>query len=334
MFVEESALPIPKKWFPASWAPTVTDLAFADRGSVEESGEPRLYYMGAWKLMHVLRGHLDARHAPRFRSMVRSLMSGTPGWQAFAEAYGAAALEDLGKAYSQILLDRREVPEVVTLSLPAAAQPLVTPMSDGEVHALWAQLAAGNEPASISAEDEIRRGLAENPGDRALLYARASTRLRRKDASGAQLDIWELRRTEHRDPRYLSLDLFGALLWMHGQEDDKAAELGLVKLSAVVNELLPVAVTPGQRLFAALALSRLKRRDEALAVAAKAIEADPTCSACFLLRAGLLLGSGQPAAAAEAMERARTLIPDELAPSGLDELQEQIERALASPPER
>ncbi len=331
---DESGVPIPKRWLPVSQAPSAADLAFADRSLVEASVEPRLYYAAAWKMIHVLRGDVDARQAPRFRSMLRSLMSGTPGSQAFAEAYGEATLDDFEDTYRQILLDRREFPESVKLILPAAAQPVVTPMSDAEVHALWATLVTVQARAGISAEEEIQRGLTENPRDHALIFARASIRLRREGAAAAQLDIWDLLKVDHRDARYRFLDLLAALQGVRGEQDEMSAKIGLVRLSAAVNELLPLAATPARWFYAALALERLKRQDEALAIVGKAVEADPTCAACFALRADLLLESGQPAAAGEAIERALSLRRDDVALPELEELQQRIERALASPPGR
>lgn len=319
---------IPQRLLPASRAPSAGALARAVRSSVEASGEQNLYYAAAWKMIHVLRGHTDPRRAPKFNAMLRLLMNGTPGSQAFAEAYGHATLEDFSAEYQEFFLDRREFPEERKIHLPAAPRPSVTPMSDAAVHALWATLIWTDPSVTTSPEEEIARGLAESPGDLSLIYARASNLAARGRWRDAQSDVWDLLRADRGDARYLYLDLFGAYLALAQEKDPAAAVIRLRRMSSIVDRLLPVAETPWQRILTALTLVELKRHDEAAALVERALTAEPSCGECFAIRAMLLAENGKVAAAQDALEQAETLIPRWSPFIGLTGLRQRIDKAL------
>lgn len=326
--VTEAITRVHKVLFPAFRAPPLSALVRADRLSVDASGDQPIYYAAAWKLVHLLRGHTDPRRAPRFKAMLGFLVNGTPGEQAFTEAYEQMSLEDLSEEYQKFLLDNRERPEGVKVSLPPVAPPAVRLLSDADVHALWATLIMPGRSTATTPDEEIARGLAEDPGDPALLYARASNRMVRGDWREAHSEAWELLRLDGADARYLYLDLCGAYTALTEEKEPAAREVRLKRIAGIVDRLLPVAETSWQRVLTALSLMELKRHDEAETLADRAAKADPSCGECFAVSALLLARKGREAAAREALTRAEALIPRGSRMMNVPRLRRDVEKAL------
>ena len=320
---QEATLELPgyyKTWFPAARAPSITALA-AVNDEVAASADGNLYDTAAWKLVQVLAGQADPGLAPAFVKMREALLRGTPASRALSDAYPGMALGDFQGAYRKSLLDRHDTITRIELPGLAGIEPVVEPMTDVDVHALWATISKG----AVAAEKQMARALEEKPGNATLLLARAAMRAKQGDFRGAEADLWSVRDADRATARYLFVSLYIAVSRLTAEKDAEARTVRLASLAPLVDKLLPLASTSAQRSFSALALAELHRTDEAVALMQKVVEADPFCGECFDLQAKVLLAAGQLPAASRAAERALFLSAGSNAPNPTLDLYHRIE---------
>lgn len=327
--VTDTHLPVSKLWIPVSYAPSFDDLLGVDRLTVQTGGAHSTYYAAAWKLMHALRGHTDARLAPRFKAMMEALMSGADGAAAFARAYKGILMSDIAESYQKLLEDHREYPRVLPFEPPKDIPTTASSMLDDEVHALWARIETSFAAPQLSPDEELARGLAETPGSPHLLYARASIHTRLPGGVEARRrDIADLLRAAPSDPRYLLLDLMMAMNDRDLAKGTPSAKARGDELVAKVEKMRPIAVTPAQLAYTSFVLLTLQRFKEADLLADKAVEAGPSCAVCFAIHAITLHVGGHPAEARAAGERAMALMLDSSARARFEELLAQLESAM------
>ncbi len=325
----DTELPTPKLWLPRGHAPSFDELVNADRLMVEASGRVEAYYAAAWKLVHVLRGHANASYAPRFWTMMSSLMSGTAGQEAFTKAYGDIPITEIAEAYERFLLDHEEHSGTVEFDVPTNLDFAESSLSDADVHALWARLLVQSEGAIRSAAQELEIGEREHPASLPLAYARTSITLRTGSAGSASGDIERLLGSEPGNPRYMLLALLDAESAWRAEKDPAARDQKRERLVKVADALLRKATSPAQQSLTATVLMELGRPDEALELSEKSSKTDPSCGLCFTNRAMLLLSAGSAAKARIAAEKALTLTPDGDSTALVQELLGRIDNELA-----
>lgn len=306
--VRDMSMRIPKVYLTKGAAPAFADILSADRTNIGKRGEPRAYYTAAWKLVRVIRGDFDASLAPRFATLLEAMMGGTNGWDAFAQAYGDLPPTTLQDAYQKTLLDLTEHVQTIPFHAPANPSVSARGLSDAEVHALWVRLRRTDSPAS--ATKELERGLAENPGAAALLYARATLHLMSKNDPIPLEDIQALRRLDPYNPRYVLLDVLAKTTLLRRREGQSLGHDEQVEAAALFALLLRTATSPVQRVAAAIGLMLLGRYEEARVLVEGLVKANPTCGPCLSVHGELLLRTGDPRGAKEAAERSLSLLPE------------------------
>jgi hypothetical protein len=314
-----------KYWYPVVEAPKLDFLLHTNGSFVWSAGRERLYYAAAWKLVHVLRGDVESTFRPRFSAMLSALMSGTPGEEAYTQAYRGAPIGSVAAAYDKYLLDHHEYMETLPFTPPPPASVKARPLPDAEVHAIWARLE--RQIGEGVAEDELARGLSHNPDAPALLYVKASIRLAASKVSTVEADIAALRRVDPYNPRYLLLHIMSFL----GRRDnsklasftpDEASEL-----SALTTLLTRIATSPFQRAISMVFFAYAGQIEAALARGEALVKANPSCEVCLSAYAETLLVAGAPGKARDAAERALALLEDGQSDPDLKKL---IQRAKAA----
>jgi tetratricopeptide (TPR) repeat protein len=262
--------------------------------------------------------------APRFWNMLTRLSDGAPGREAFDKAFEDISLLEIAGAYDQMLLDHGESPVPVKFFPPPEPRIEEREMGDGEVHALWARLLAGQATRARSAADELEYGESDEPASLPFRYARASILLQTAGAGSVGDDVRALLAVERANPRYLLLALLEARRAYRDERDGARKDTALVKVQGLANELQGKAVTAAQQSLTGAVLGEIGEPKKAAALVEKATRTDPGCGSCFGIQAQISFAAGELDRAEEAAQRALRLLPDGARASDLEALLSRI----------
>jgi tetratricopeptide (TPR) repeat protein len=261
------------------------------------------HYAGSWALVHLLMNGPEPLRT-RFGRYLDALHDGTPSTTAWASAFGDVSPEELEHQFRsyvrQSYLARVEVPYQKP---PPALPSSIRPLSDAEVHVLWAKLYDWRGPGEVAAERELARAAATAPDDVDLRLARGQLRLHEKRFAEAAADLEAARARAPRDPRVLT-----ALVSMRLLRD--APSVSGSELAIVTEQLEAVATTSAAFVAVARARLRLGQRRAALVAAKRAVEADPSSTHALETLAMIIDEAGDSAAAATLEARAIDLTVD------------------------
>jgi uncharacterized protein HemY len=181
----------------------------------------------------------------------------------------------------------------------------VRPLSDLEMHVLWARVASKRDDLSL-VDEELTAAAAANGATAEVDYWRGALALRRHDVAAGVRHLEAARAQSAHDARILYA-LFLAHLAAH---DEAAAD-------AVALELAPIAGTSDQ--ISAVAYSRLSRGDldGALASIDAALAVEPGEYRALTIRAKVLFAAKRFAEAVDTQERAVLRAPESVRDAAL-----------------
>ncbi len=193
-------------------------------------------------------------------------------------------------------------------------QVLKVDADNADAHVGLARAAVDDRYDAITARAEIASALAINPVHAGALALRAELGLDGEDFTGARADVAAIRRLNPHDRGAFRVEAAAARLL-----DDAGA------YARARDEDLTVHPHDGQFFaFVAEALARQRRYDEARAMAAEGVAADPSDAACLSTLAISLLRLGDETAGIEALRRAWKRDPYDRRTYNLLELYEKV----------
>jgi tetratricopeptide (TPR) repeat protein len=332
---------------PSGKAPRVRDLIDGDRASfyVMRPGVARaalsnadrerksVNYATAWKLVRYLMDGPDAGDRARFTSFLAALEHGEPARASFLAAFGRD-LPRVEEAFRRYLTQDSATRRVVQHPLePGATDATARPMSDAEVHLLWARLL----PHTPAFTDLIRRqldeALARESSSPEVRYRRAIFFMRVEQIDEASRELAAALATRPDDPRYL----LASALW-HYRRAELAKQDEVHIPPELLEHLARTASTASQMNLAVLQLAASGRTEEGSRLLDRALAADPLCWQCQKTRAILLSERGETDAALAAMDRVIALVPEGMSIDNLVALRRWIAgrggSAVGVPPPR
>src|SRR5262249_48955323 len=144
------------------------------------------------------------------------------------------------------------------------------PLSDAEVHLLWARLRRWQGPGATAARIDLDEALARDPGSAEVQYWRGLFAAKQGQHAEAERALTLAVETSPAEPRYL-LGL-ATFYRSKGRRD---------RLAAVASQLASLARSPQELSFLGRYYADTARPDEGLSFAERAVKADPTCWGCF-----------------------------------------------------
>ena len=298
---------------------------YGDEGQAEgTSGAPDRrteLYGAAWKLVHLFMNGHDAGYTARFDSFLRALEGGARARDAFLETFGDT-LQPLEQDFRRYLLQGRLAQR--SAALPAASSSGETearPMSDAEVHSLWARLMDWREPEGLArARRELDEAVANDPRSAEVRFRRAVLALLiDKRLDDADRDLERALTLRPAEPAYLHARVISYTLRAIAEGADEAKVPG-----ELVERLAQTAKTGDQLMTAGWYTAPEGQSEEGLRRIERAVARDPLCWSCEQRRAMMLLNLGRTQEALVAVERAITLWPESIPIEGLMELRRRV----------
>jgi tetratricopeptide (TPR) repeat protein len=172
-------------------------------------------------------------------------------------------------------------------------QPLrVDPLTDNELHLLWARLRPWEEGAKAdAARAELEKVETRDPGNMNLGLLKAWWALEKDDVPGAERALSAIAPEYRGDARVLNATGWVKLLPLLEHKSAKPADFALA-LHPTATKLAPVARSAAQ--FDLLARYQAGRGnlDEAIAYEKRAVDVDPNCVPCLSAAADMLSEKG------------------------------------------
>ncbi len=341
------------RWLTIDQLPTVKSLLEATPDTfyerIEDDPNPQhpLSYQGAWLLVHMLKSLQLPYHA-RFDQLMALLSAGVHRDAAFAQAFAGVSIDELERQYRRHAVELSAPSSngdhwtlfASTVYTPREAGPVhaAVPMSEAQVHLTFLQLRAWQPPYHDAANADLMAAQIEAPHDREVLYWRALFALR----GGAPEQAEGLLRAaladlpsdglevSPREPRY-RFALIVARLAQLQKGGHKPSPADLEPLNDDFHQLERVASSATE--LDQVARVQMDHPELGIPFAMRAVQADPTCFYCFDTLAQLHAARGKFAQAAQAEERALSLVPEyERMPGGKARLDEFRRSAVSPPP--
>ena len=321
---------------PIREAPTVWDLIHAGqpgfyRDKSQAEGPSRApdkrteFYGAAWKLVHLFMNGPDAGYTARFDSFLRALEGGARARDAFLETFGDT-LPRLEQDFRRYLLQGRLAQRSAAVpAAPSRAEAEARPMSDADVHSLWARLIDWGEPESLArARRELDEAVASDPRSADARFRRALlTLLVDKRFDDADRELERALALRPAEPAYLYARIVSYELRaiVAGADD-------LMVPGELIEQLARTAKTGTQLMTAGWYTAPVGKSEEGLRRVERAVAMDPLCWSCERAHAKMLLNLGRPQEALAAVERAITLWPESLSIEDLLALRRRITDAM------
>lgn len=342
------------RWLSIDQLPTVKSLlattpdTFYERTENDPNPQHPLSYPAAWLLVHTLESP-KLPYRARFERMIDLLSRGVAGDAAFAQAFAGVSIDELEQQYRRHAVELTAPSSggdhwtwfVSTVYAPREAGRVhaPVPLSDEQVHLTFLQLRTWEPPYRDAANAELVSAQVEAPHDPDVLYWRALFALNAGAPEAAEPLLLEaLAGLPHdegevspREPRCLMALIKTRLAQLHKSGAVLSPEL-LAPLQNDIDRLARIARS-------ALELDQVARfrlvqhqPDLGMPFEMRAVQTDPTCFQCFDGLALLSAMRGKFAQAAQAEERAFSLLPEHVHMHGLQERLDLFRRYAVSPP--
>jgi hypothetical protein len=290
-------------------------------------------YGSAWTLVHLLQ--TDPKYKSDFGAYLASLREGERSEQSWAMSIGGFNSDTLDADFRAHLA----APELTAYRVkykPRRPQPLrVEPLSDNELHLLWARLRPWEKGAKADAAraelDEVER---RDPGNMDLGLLKAWWAVEIDDLPGAERALSAVAPEHRGDARVLNATGWVKLLPLLARKGTKFADFALA-LHSTATKLAPVARSAAE--FDLLAHYQAGRGnlDEAIAYEKRAVGVDPNCIPCLSSAADMLSQKGRIGEALKVATLAYGLVAEGKRPTKLLEqirgLQKRLVDASAVP---
>ncbi|MEP7126229.1 MAG: AgmX/PglI C-terminal domain-containing protein [Byssovorax sp.] len=266
------------------------------------------HYAGAFRFVHLLMNGPNADYRSRFQAYLGALARGEKPSIALGNAFTGVDVAAMEKAYEAYLANPRLREREIDLGPPEA--PAVTasrPMSDSEVHLLWARLLPSDDESSPFVEREIGKAVRRDPASSEARFRRALWLVKKHRPAEAEGDLAAVLAARPDDPRYLvgRLDAYEA----YNPSAFQCGEPSPV-VEEAVEHLSRVAVTGAELNLVAWYRESHGQADVGLPFALEAIRRAPLSSSAQDTYSMLLLQRGDLAGALAANERASALLPE------------------------
>jgi hypothetical protein len=315
-------------WVPVGYLPTVPALVHMDRetfSAMDNADSPasqraRLTnYMGAWGLIHLFHEGPE-EYRKRYVALSARLNAGTPFALAWKATFGDLHAVDLEHAYRAHLSTRITMHPVPYQPRPAPPVGAARPLTPAEVHTLWARLARWKGKNAERVREHLGAAAAHDPSSPEVSFLRGLHAIRiDEDAETAVTMMEQAYAARPGDARVL----LGLALALELREErrsrgffapsERLRKDGRARLAEVVTALSRAATTATELGYLASREARLGHRDAALALALRAVKADPNHAASLELYAALAADKGDLAEAVSAQERAVAVLDDQRA---------------------
>jgi tetratricopeptide (TPR) repeat protein len=247
-------------------------------------------YASAWTLVHLLQ--TDPKYKSDFGAYLASLREGERSERSWAMSIGGFNSDTLDADFRAHLA----APELTAYRVKYKAprpQPLrVDPLTDNELHLLWARLRPWEEGAKAdAARAELEKVETRDPGNMNLGLLKAWWALEKDDVPGAERALSAIAPEYRGDARVLNATGWVKLLPLLEHKSAKPADFALA-LHPTATKLAPVARSAAQ--FDLLARYQAGRGnlDEAIAYEKRAVDVDPNCVPCLSAAADMLSEKG------------------------------------------
>jgi tetratricopeptide (TPR) repeat protein len=289
-------------------------------------------YGSAWTLVHLLK--TDPKYKSDFGAYLASLREGERSEQSWAMSIGGFNGDTLDADFRAHLAAPELTAYRVKYKAPRPEPVRVDPLTDNELHLLWARLRPWDKGAKADAAraelDEVER---RDPGNMDLGLLKAWWALENDDIARAEQALSAIAPKHRGDPRVLNAIGWVKLVPLLERKSTKFADYALA-LQPTATKLAPVARTAAE--FDLLAHYQAGRGnlDEAIAYEKRAVAADPNCIPCLSAAADMLNEKGRIGEALKVATLAYGLVGEGKRPTKLLEqirvLQKRLGEASAA----
>jgi tetratricopeptide (TPR) repeat protein len=264
-------------------------------------------YVSAWSLVHTLKnGSPD--NAARFDAWLRRMAQGETAQSAFDAAFAEVSLDQLAEARAA-MLERLATGEIGLLrtDYEAAGEPPIEDraMRPAEVHVLWGWMNVRKGKSGVGeAHRRAELALEAEPDMVEAHHLQATVYQMKDDALGANAEIEAAARIAP-DDEAAAYALFS--FQSHPPRGIERTPAKLAAADATAARWQPRAKIPGFLNDLAWHMTWRGRAEDAVPVAKRSTELDPSCAICFDTLAVALFRSGQYRTAIEVQEVAVAL---------------------------
>lgn len=266
-------------------------------------------YLGAWAFVHLL---LDGEnpYAKRFQVFLREARESSVE-EAWGRAFSGVSTAVIDRDFRRYLANGELMVFALPYKPPAAPAVTVHPLTDGEVHLLWAQLYTARLGERKEAAANVRRELKDAiAADPELVEAHHWQGLlamheQQWDVSSAALE--RAARRDPENPRYL----FSALRLEVTKRNGVIASEDVPVLLPKIERLARTAISAPQLMIAALYHHGLGNSSQALALAQRAVARNPIDPVILDNYATLLEGANQWQEALEVQRHAVAFVSED-----------------------
>jgi hypothetical protein len=296
-------------WNHPAFLPSMDELRAMSPGEFYAPSHSGENYFSAWKLVHLLNNTSPARQQA-FRAYLAALGRGVPDRDAWAAAFSGGRDDDLASDYTTYQ-QRDRVNRLVTTYRPIRPPPpRVRRLRPGEIHVLWASALTVEHADQVAAQlDRAREADPEWP---ALLYWRAVL-VRPRDRVRLLRDYVTRVPSDPRGWRALvsaRLDVVpGGVDPMSG-----APPAALAAIEPDVRQLIEHANDPSSLNLIGWYWALRQKPNVGLNFALRAVQAEPSCGACWDTVGVLYFQAGKLEQAVDAQERAAGIYAERAPP--------------------
>jgi hypothetical protein len=262
-------------------------------------------YMGAWGLVHLLHDG-PAEYRRRYLDLSARLNAGTPFRLAWKATFAGVSRADLEAAFRKHLSG--EIPTHPVPYTPRPQPPVGAPrvMAPAEVHLLWARLGHWKGKDAERIREHIAAAAAHAPSSPEVSFLRGLHALWIDKDPDAAVPLMEQAHAARPTDAEALLGLALALE-LQGERGRVAPPARLVEVLAALSRAATTATELG---YLARREARFGDRDAALALALRAVKADPTHAPSLETYAVLAADRGDLAEAISAQERAIAMLDE------------------------
>ena len=319
--------PLSFVWNHPKWLPSLDQLRAMSPGEFYDPMHSAENYFSAWKLVHLLNNTSPARQQA-FRAYLAALGRGEPDHAAWTAAFSGEAGDDLASDYTTYQ-KRERVNRLVTAYQPTPpAPPRVRRLRPGEIHVLWASALAVEHPDEVAVQ--LDRARAADPDWPDLLYWRAVL-VRPRDRIRLLRDY--VTRVP-RDPRGWRALVSARIAEVPGGEEPLIGTppAALTAIEPDVRQLIEHADDPTSLNLIGWYWAVRRKPNVGLNFALRAVQAEPSCGACWDTVGVLYFQAGKVELAVESQERAAGIYAERVPPDVTTRLRRFREALRRRPP--
>jgi tetratricopeptide (TPR) repeat protein len=287
--------------------PSATEILSASQPVFYDPEKKHLFYAGSWFLVSMLiNGRADYQR--RFWAFVHKLSDGTLAEDAWRASFAGVSNEALDEELRHYMFNGKTTVRRARFEPDAQVSATAAPMSDADVHVLWAKLhlrRRGDEMAQRAGE-ELDEALRQDPDLAEAHHWRGLLASSQKRYADAEAEFRAAATAQPSEPRYIH----GLATAVFRQELRRpSGERDWTRLKELLAKLAKVARSPSALNFLGWCYAQMDRTEEGLVFAKRAVDAEPGCWECLDTLALLAFQKGWAREALDLQLRAVSLLP-------------------------